>query len=117
MLAIRREQLDVLSGAMFQQFEDRVDIQLRRLFPNHPSAAAPDGFRPLIRAGVTKADTYGITDEADVERFLIWIAPYGLEFECHPDLPWVSRLLSDRYLTGTQKVNELENSSVFAKKP
>jgi|SRR5688572_33442631 len=116
MLSIRAEQLDALRGVMLQQFEDRMALQLRRLFPDHPLAASQEAVRAFIREGIQKTKTSGITDEADVERFLIWMMPYGLEFEEHRDLPWVAPLLSNKDLTGTEKVNELENSQLFAGK-
>lgn len=116
MLKIRREQLDRLRGAMLQQFEDRMEIQLRRQFPKHPMLAFRETIRDFIRHGMDKAARYGITDEADVERFLTWMIPYGPDFERHPDLSWLLRLLSNKELTAMEKMNELENAELFSRK-
>lgn len=116
MLKIRQEQLGLLRAAMLQRFEYRIESQLRRQFPKHPLLGSRETLSDFIRHGMDRADRYGITDEADVERFLIWMIPYGPDFRYHTDLSWLLPFLSNRQLSGTEKVNELENSELFSRK-
>ena len=116
MLDIRPEQLDAIRETLLQQFQQRLEIKLQASHPDHPLITSDPKLRAFIRAAMRKAAMYSISDEADVERFLIWMLPYGLQFEHHPDLPWVAQLLSNKNLTPTQKVNELENSELFSRK-
>jgi len=69
--------------------------------------------RELIEKGVEQAKKYGIKYESDVSRFLEYQVIYGRDFGCNPETMWADQFLSDPALTGSEKINQLDNYELF----
>lgn len=113
MLIIRKEQWDVLSKYMVDQFVDRALAYLQRAFPEQTKDIPEQELRSIIRAGIDKAESYGITDEVDVERFLECMVRYGSDFDTDPETSWAGQILHDESLTGTEKMNQIDDYALF----
>jgi hypothetical protein len=67
----------------------------------------------MIHAGIVKAESYDITDEVDVERFLECMVRFGLDFDNHPQTSWAGQILQDKSLSGTEKMNQIDDYALF----
>jgi hypothetical protein len=110
--------MQTLSEYMLRQFEKRMEKHLQS-FADSTRRPVPAAELPkFIRSGFKKAANYGITDEADVQRFLEFAWQNGLEFDARPDMPWARQILDEKSTGGTQKMNRLEEYDLMvARKP
>jgi len=112
-LIIRKEQWDVLSKYMVDQFVDGAVVHLRKAFPEQTKNLTEPVLRGMIRTGIEKAESYDVTDEADVERFLECMVRYGSDFDTDPETSWAGQILYDESLTGTEKMNQIDDYALF----
>jgi len=113
MVIIRKEQMEVLSKNMVDQFIDRAGAHLQRTFPEQIKNMAETDLREMIHAGIVKAESYDITDEVDVERFLECMVRFGFDFDNHPQTSWAGQILQDKSLSGTEKMNQIDDYALF----
>lgn len=113
MLQIREEQLDLLSNYMLKRFEDRMIVHLRDNFPESTKEFSEAELRQMIRAGLDKANTYDVTDEVDVERYLEFMLDYGPDFDVSAKTSWAGEILKKPDLTGTEKILKLDEYELF----
>jgi hypothetical protein len=113
MLVIREEQMEVLSKYMLKQFEDRMVIHLNQNFPDETKNISESDLRETISTSIDKAAKYDVTDETDVERYLEYAVRYDPDFDTNPNLPWATKILGDENLTGTEKMNQLDDYELF----
>jgi len=113
MLTIRKEQMDVLSHHMLNQFSDSMEVHLMKRYPEQTKDMSNEQLRELIVNGVEEAEKYGVTDENDVKRFLEYHVEYGRNFGYSPETIWAEQFLNNKDLTGTEKMNEIDNYDLF----
>ena len=104
MLRIRKEQMDLLDAHMMRKYEQRVVQKIKRTFPKWYEQEGEEKTRLLVQAGVRKAEGYGITEDDDVERFILLLVPYGLAFEKKPERLECRAILEDQDLPADAKV-------------
>lgn len=113
MVIIRKEQMEVLSKNMVNQFVDNTLIHLRTIFPDQTQDMTDQQLRDMIQAGINEAESYEITDEVDVERFLECIVRYGRDYDTDPKTSWAGEILRDESLTGMEKMNQINDYELF----
>jgi hypothetical protein len=113
MLKIRKAQVEALSQAMLRQFEDRMVTHLRAACPEQTQDVSEPELRATIRLGVESAAKYEVTDEVDVRRYLECLVLYGPDFDANPRTPWAGQILNDKELTGTEKMNRIDDYVLF----
>jgi hypothetical protein len=113
-LTIRAVQMRILQAGKAVEFVNAVAEHLARRFQDRPIAADPDRLREFVREGIQLAQGYKIVDQYDLRRFLEFRAEYGPD--CH-NIPWVARILSDPYLSGCGKMEQLDGYSLFVARP
>ena len=113
MLTIRKEQMDVLSQHMLTQFSNSMKEHLTKRYPEQTNVMKNGQLQELITAGVEKAEKYDVTDENDVKRFLEYQVEYGRDFGHSSETMWANQFLNNRDLTGTDKMNEIDNYDLF----
>ena len=113
MLVIRKQQMDVFRNYEIKKFEDRMVLHLRSGFPEQTKTIPEQALREMILTGIDKAESYKVTDEVDVERFLECIMRYGSDFDTDPNISWAAEILRDESFTGTEKMNQINNYELF----
>ncbi len=116
MLIIREEQMVVLSEYMLKQFEERMIIHLYSNFPNETKDISDLELRKTICSNIDRAAKYNVKDEVDVKRYLEYVVRYDSEFDINPNLPWAINIFGDENLTGTEKMNQLDDYELFVLK-
>jgi len=114
MLTIRKEQMELLNRYMLRQFEKRMEKHLQTM-ADATKRAVPAGELPqFIRDGFKKASDYGVRDQADVQRFLEFAYLNGQDFDARPEMSWTRKILEQKKLSGTEKMNQLEEYELMA---
>jgi hypothetical protein len=96
MLAIRPEQLAVLSQAQVKRFEDWMLAHLKTFFPKESELAGELELREKIQYGIKQASTYRITSERDVCKYIDLMMVLGRDFDRDKKLPWAAEILGTR---------------------
>jgi hypothetical protein len=110
MLTIRPEQIEIFRRRLLQQFEDVMLGHLTSHFERHPLVGNEAKLRNAIRKGIASARGYGVVCEFDVCRFLEFTLEYGTGFH---STAWASRILNDATLSGSAKMDRLDDYTVF----
>lgn len=106
MLVIREEQMNKMSEAIFHDFVVKTREKLKVEFSEGLEALDNDALENLICKSIKLAAEYGVDRELDVEKFIEYVARYGLEFD--KNNLWAQKILSDENMDGTDKMIELE---------
>ena len=113
MLTIRRAQMEVFEAHMLRQFETQVLRNIARRCPVEFKEKGEEATRVLIRAGIQKAEQYGIEEKPDIERVAYLVFDRGPDFEKPEHMAWCREILEDKELPGDAKValvyDELES--------
>lgn len=112
-MVIRNSQMDAFRESTMDAFEKRAAARLRSRFPARLAETTEDQLRETIRLGVERAKEYEITAESDVLRYLEYMVEYRPDFDEHDETLWAKRILRDRDLTGTQKMDRLDDFTTF----
>ncbi len=113
MITIRPEQMKTFSEVEIQKFVDRMITQLRASFPKQVAMIPEAQLRATIRKSIDVASTYGVTDEVDVQRYLEYVVRYGPDFDTNATTPWAGEILRNREMTGTDKMNLIDDYDLF----
>jgi hypothetical protein len=115
MLRINHVQRAALRDEQGRQFERRMYTQLRGgCSPPTVGGSSDEELRNLIRVGVSDAAAYGITREYDVRRFLEHLTIRGRSFlNAAP----ASAILENRQLSGTRKMDLIDELELFTEAP
>ncbi len=108
MLMIREEQMSALSQAMLKKFEKTIAIHLNINFQDETKKIPDDELSILIQKGIKQAEHYQIVLEYDVQRYLEFVITYGQNFEKTPNTVWTSKILHNKELNGTVKMNLID---------
>lgn len=108
MLTIRKEQMEVLSNYVLEEFENRQVAHLQNIFPAQTGDMTPEDLKSLIRQGIDKAETYDITDELEVESYLECMVQYGLNFDTDQQTSWAGEILRDENLSESDKMELID---------
>ena len=107
MLKIRREQYEALRAAYRELYVDRTRDYFRRNWFDACEALSDEQLSQLVREARDRAETYGITIEADVVRFTeVWLL-LGGDFDRSNDYPWAEVVLTDQDTSGTIKTEQI----------
>lgn len=111
-MIIRSEQIDVLEVHQWDRFRQRVIAHLHEDFEALLEQRKLDyaGINLLVEEGVEHAETYGISGEDDVTRFIEYLVEYGEGFD---SVPWAASVLKDPALSGDQKMDRLDDVTAF----
>jgi hypothetical protein len=113
-MIIRREQMDLLSESVLKQFIDRMVAHLKQEFPEQTVNMPEDNLRNLINESMQRAETYDITDEVDIERYLECVLLYGRDFDVNPETSWAGEILRNEDLSGFDKMNQINDYELFS---
>ena len=113
MLIIRQEQMDEFIRIAAKSFEDWMLVHLKNFFPDEYQALGDPEIRETIKYGIGKAESYGITTEREVCKYIDLMFVLGQDFDTNPDLPWVQEILQDETLPDPEeRMNRLCNMAI-----
>jgi len=101
---IREEQMAAFEADTMRRYESRVIRKIARTYPVRYKLDGEEGTRRFVQDGIRKADGYGITEDDDVERFILVLADRGMDFEKASDMAECWEALEDKDLPGDAKV-------------
>lgn len=90
-----REQYDALTGASREELGDRIAHHLEKLSPQRYAGLGEAEVRQLVRYGLNKAASYGLSRETDLRSFVELIFAFGPDFDENPTFPWARAILQD----------------------
>ena len=98
---------------MLRRFEDRMISHLRSAFTEKTIGMEDKELRTIIQSGIKRAESYEVTDETDVERFLDCMVRHGHDFDTNPRTSWAGEILGRQGLSGTEKMNHIDEYELF----
>ena len=90
MLTIRQEQMQVLSRAEVQKFEEWMLTHVQTYFPKQ-CLRAGDGLKDLVRHGIDRAQAHGIKSKKGVWDYVDLMMIFGRDFD--ERRPWAGAIL------------------------
>jgi hypothetical protein len=93
---IRPEQADAFRHVAIRRFEEDTFIHLHKIFPDDCRVIGGPRLREIIRSGIQRAGTYGITSQRDVCLYIDLQVQFGLDFDTNGSLPWVQAILNEQ---------------------
>ena len=116
-LTIRAEQMEVLRRTMRERFQQRMVRHLRQRFAEQTKELDDQALARLVEERMQEAGEFGIRGERDLQRYLEYAVEVGSDFPEAPGLKPVRRILADTTLTGTAKMNRIDQHMTFARRP
>ena len=108
MLVIRKEQIDVFEKKITEEFYKRMINRLSNTYPEETSAISDESLLAMITSASVKAESSGIVEEEDVQRFLGCMVMHGPDFDRESAHPEVQEILADAGLNAEEKVELIE---------
>ncbi len=106
-MILRQDQLRALGARRQQNFEDRLLTHVRKYFPEQTRDLEDPSLRGLLRQGLERAKGHGFRTEQDLCKYVNLIFVFGLDFDAATDSPWARRILDNREIGPTLKINRL----------
>ena len=107
MLTVRKEQIQVLDAHMMRKYEGRVIRKIARSFPERYAQDGEEKTRLFVQASIRKAAVYSITEDNDVETYILLLVERGIDFEQAPEMAECKEILQDTKIPADAKVNLL----------
>jgi hypothetical protein len=104
---IRKEQLEVLSGAATDNFKGQLVVHFQKYFPRQYSVLGEASTRLIIERGIGRALQHGFKSGQEICQYINLMMSVGLRFDTDPTLPWASTILKDSGLTNDAKLKRL----------
>ena len=109
MLKIRRDQDAAMLAEVRLNFEDRVHAYVTEHWSEWAQSAGEEPTREFIRSTIDRAESHGVTIEADVVKYLEVAILLGGGFDESGAYPWAQRILRSRETDATIKVTQLRH--------
>ena len=113
MLIIRKEQMETLSKYMLNHFENRMIAHLRSRFKAQLVQTDDSELLALIRRGIEQAKQYDILEEFGIKRYLEYMIEYDPNFDTNPSTSWARQILTAEGVSGSKKMDRLDNYTTF----
>ncbi len=108
MLIIRKEQMDALSEALSEAFEDDRVKHIASKYPEFFDETGEEDVRQLVRQGIEKSKIYGIQVRGDVEFIIDLMVEFGQDFEREGKISWTGDILRSHSLSGDGKISLID---------
>jgi hypothetical protein len=107
MLKIRRKQMAVFEAAALKSFEDRMVAHLVNFSPKHAQVLDEEQLRTVVRYGIERAESYGLTSERSIRIYTDMMLMLGGNFAVDPQYPWAAEILSRTEEDQTTRIDGL----------
>jgi hypothetical protein len=116
MLTMRDKQVETFRQYMQDRFGHDMAAHLRTRFPEQTEHVQEAELRETVHRGIEKAGTYGVQTRYDLRRYLEHMTVYGPDFDTDPTTAWAGRILNDAELSGSAKMDRIDEHATFATK-
>jgi hypothetical protein len=93
MITFTEEQMEVFSRAQEKRFVGNLVHYAKKEFPEETGGVSDEDIWDIARLAVEKTKQYGITERADICRFLNFMYIYGFNFD--EELQWAIEILNN----------------------
>jgi len=107
MLHIRQEQMKVLGEHMLRKFEDYMVGHLQEDFADEVKNTPEDFLRATIQKGISKAESYDIRIEYNVERYIDLMFILSPDFDRAERFQWAGELLRNEHMPALERINRI----------
>lgn len=108
MLTITKEQMIVFREPAIEDYLKRTVVHLNERFPEKCKEMDEPTLHEMVKYGIQRSASYGISTEGDVRRYVELMFTFGSDFDQDPDLPWASAILNNEAIRNpTTKMNRL----------
>lgn len=114
MLTMRKTQMNAFADYVRAHFEERMAAHLRGRFREQTRDLDDAALAAQVHHGTETAKGYGVKGEDDVRRFLEYQVLLGADFDTAPKTAWAGKTLRDEALTGSEKMNRIDDYATFA---
>jgi hypothetical protein len=107
MLTIRRQQMAVFEAHFERRFRADLLRHVRTDLAEESKHLSDGDVDRMITEAIERGRTYAVTSERDVALFLDLMLLKGRNFDHHPKLQWIARILKDKDLEGAAKMKAI----------
>jgi hypothetical protein len=108
-LVIRQAQMRALEEAALSR---QVQSKLQRALPHRTSALSKRELRTKVEQSFSHARSFGLGDD-QLLAFTAFELVFGGEFSRDSRFPWAQKILNDRSLSPTDKMQSLREAGIF----
>ena len=108
MLIIRKEQMDALSEAVSESFEDDRVKHIANKYPDFFDEMGAEDVRQLVRQGIEKSKMYGIQARDNVAFLIDLMVEFGPDFEREGKVSWTRDILRSHSLSDNGKISLID---------
>lgn len=95
MLVVRAEQMTVFEQEALRRFEDEMVLHSREFTPRLCEVIGEDQLRVALRQAMSRAGTYGFTNQGPIRLYIELIFLCGSDFDNDPQYPTLAKILND----------------------
>ncbi len=111
-MVIRQQQIEAFATALRDDYVRRMALMVSRDFTCFKAHVLPE-LEELVRQAISDAKSYGVTLESDTTLYIRLQAILGVRFDINPRFDWVSQVLQNGNLDGTEKMNRIHDHLIF----
>lgn len=114
-MRLHKSHTDAWSQQQMQAFADAMAKHLREDLPEHleRNGIADEELEGVIREGCTRAEQYDMTGEADLARFVEFMAILGPDFDSSAKTAWAGEILRREDLEPDARLDEIAAAIIF----
>ncbi len=94
-MVIRHEQMQTLSAAVEQNFQQQLVDEMREFAPWHAEVLGDSGLLRCVQFAIQRSRKYGFTNRGPIRLYLQMIFLLGADFDSDALLPWAGEILSN----------------------
>src|SRR5437660_11303186 len=104
MLAIKKEQLDVLNVYMRERFIEKTVRHIREVFAQQVNDKKTEELRVVVENGMRRASTFELDGEREVTLFIDLLIGLGQDFDSQAQYAGLKRILRDKEFSQRDKM-------------
>jgi hypothetical protein len=106
-MIIRSEQLASFAERAETGLIDRMAVHLYKFFSSECSLLSKDEIRSLVHFGIIRAQSWGLSGERDVTRFVDLMLVLSPEFDADERFPWARTILQSCGVSPTIRIERV----------
>jgi hypothetical protein len=113
MLTIRKDQIQAFEKVFLRNFEKEIYTHLRESMTDFVESMDDKTLLEFVQEKIKKGESYGIETRYDLRRFIECVLMLHSDSENLEELPWVSAILFNQDISGTEKMDALVKESLM----
>lgn len=99
---------------MLDTFRCRLHDHVCKSFPDTAKTYSDAELFEYINIGIARAQSFGLTTELHITRFIDYCCMYSFDFGSEEGLNWARPILIDPFMNADEKIQQLEAYELFA---